>query len=623
MIRRITTFPKLAPRHLIAIISAVPILATVYIGAFYVRFDGDISPYREVISATLPWAIGTKLFAFICFRILKGWSRYVTFSDLIALMQACSVGSFLLLLCDYLIFPSLALPRSVFLLDWCGGILVVGGLRGLLRLVKERRGLPRNNPLASRAFIVGTNASGEALLRWIRLHSTSRFHVVGFIAEGNSCVGSQIGRVPVVGTIEQTCTLALSYGVTDLLITSGELSGKRVRQIVEVAEQCSLNVCVLPGYQQLLRGDVDLQPRQVSIEDLLRREPVELSKDRLHRWIDDRVLMVTGSAGSIGSEICRQLLQFRPRKLILLDQSETGQFFLERELDKLGSNVAFQVEIADVRDHKRMRQLFVDHRPDIVFHAAAYKHVPLMESNCGEAVKNIVLATKCLADLADEVGVESFVMVSTDKAVNPTNVMGACKRVAELYVQSLAKQSSSRFVTVRFGNVLDSAGSVVPIFREQIARGGPITVTDPKMTRYFMTIPEASQLVVQAGAMGQGGEIFVLDMGDPVRIVDLARDMIHLSGLREGEDIEIEFTGIRPGEKLYEELHVVGERHIATSHPKIMVAESTKLSYVSIASQVQSLATMTESARTQIVSELQRIVPTFKPQVDAPLRRAA
>ena len=304
---------------------------------------------------------------------------------------------------------------------------------------------------------------------------------------------------------------------------------------------------------------------------------------------DGRVLLVTGSAGSIGSEICRQLLQFSPRRLVLLDRSETGQFFLERELRKMGSSAELEVCIADVLDRERIRDVLRQHRPDVVFHAAAYKHVPLMETHPAEAVKNIVVATRQMADLSAASGAGSFVLISTDKAVHPTSVMGVCKRTAELYVQSQADHPTCRFVTVRFGNVLDSAGSVAQVFRQQIAAGGPVTVTDPAMERFFMTIPEASRLVIQAGAIGNGGEILVLDMGDPVRIVDLATDMIRLSGLRVGDDIALEFTGLRPGEKLYEELHIEGEEQVPTCHPKIIVADSMSRDPAWIAARINEL----------------------------------
>jgi FlaA1/EpsC-like NDP-sugar epimerase len=343
---------------------------------------------------------------------------------------------------------------------------------------------------------------------------------------------------------------------------------------------------------------------------------VRLDQAALHRWIEGGVLLVTGSAGSIGSEICRQLLQFKPRKLVLVDRSETGQFFLERELRRLAPEADIEICLGDVCDGPRMNSIFVKHRPDIVFHAAAYKHVPLMEAHPGEAVKNICIATRMLADLAHQRGVRSFVMISTDKAVNPTSVMGACKRIAELYVQALAEASACRFVTVRFGNVLDSAGSVVPIFRQQIEEGGPVTVTDPEMRRYFMTIPEASQLVIQAGAMGQGGEIFVLDMGQPVRIMDLAEDMIRFSGLEPGRDIDIEITGMRPGEKLYEELHTHSERHRPTAHPKIVVAADRPGDLAELRSALAELGDVTEQPPMLIRERVEQLVPELRRQRD-------
>ncbi len=320
------------------------------------------------------------------------------------------------------------------------------------------------------------------------------------------------------------------------------------------------------------------------------------------------MILVTGSAGSIGSEICRQLLRFAPRRLVLLDRAETPQFFLEQELQPLARKTELEICMADVLDQARMRRVLMHHRPHVIFHAAAYKHVPMMERHPQEAVRNIVTATRQLADLATEYRVESLVMISTDKAVNPTSIMGACKRVAELYVQSLAGNCPTRFVTVRFGNVLDSAGSVIPVFRQQIAAGGPVTVTHPDMRRYFMTIPEASQLVIEAGAIGQSGQILLLDMGEPVRIADMAADMIRLSGLRVGEDVAIEFVGLRPGEKLYEELHLSGERLLPTCHPKIIVADRKRAGVDDLQAAIAQLERLAREAPDEIVPQLRQMV---------------
>jgi FlaA1/EpsC-like NDP-sugar epimerase len=589
-----------------------PLFALVYFSSYWLRFEGDLDgPELQLFWSTFAWVACLKVVSFNYFRVYQGWGRYVTFHDLTLLLKAATASSFAILLMDFLLYPGLSTPRSVFLMDWGLTIVTIGGIRSLARLLEERE-LPGWFAAGyTHALIVGANDSGEALLRAIRRNPRLTYRVVGFIAEDRKAVDTHIGGVPVIGQLADTCELARKYHVSDVFITAGELSGQQVRQLVDLTREAQINVRVLPSYEQLLSGTVDLRPREVSIEDLLRREPVRLNMAELHRWIDDRVLLVTGSAGSIGSEICRQLLQFSPRRLVLVDRSENGQFFLERELRRLAPDLDIRICIGDVTDPVRMRTLFQTHRPEVVFHAAAYKHVPLMEAHPGEAVKNIVLATKRLADQAEACGVSSFVMISTDKAVNPTSVMGACKRVAELYVQAKAGQSHCQFVTVRFGNVLDSAGSVVPLFRQQIAEGGPVTVTHPEMVRYFMTIPEASQLVIQAGAMGRGGEIFVLDMGEPVKIVDLARDMIRLSGLELNKDIDIQFVGQRPGEKLFEELNCDDEQHRPTSHPKIRVAESGQADLAVLQGALEHLQQTADGAVLPIIAALQNIVPQY------------
>lgn len=609
-------------RQLLCAAALLPVLFAVHVAAYWLRFEGQLSNAKWAqLVATIGLVLIVKMAVFGGFRVFQGWSRFVTFHDLVTLGQAATLSTVLLIIMEYTRFPHLMAPRSIMLLDWGITIVAIGGLRCATRLIQERQLSPFFSSRQTAVFIAGANDSGEALLRAIRRNPKLSSRVVGFITADRANLGSRIGGVPVVGMLQDACVLAEKHNVKEILITAGELPGQQIRALIEATRAHHVNVKVLPSYEQLLHGTVDLRPRMVSIEDLLRRDPVELNLAELHRWIDDRVLLVTGSAGSIGSEICRQLLQFSPRKLVLVDRSENGQFFLERELRTLAPDAAIEVCIADINDYLRMSRVFQAHRPEIVFHAAAYKHVPLMEANPGEAVKNIALATRQLADLANQNQVRSFVMISTDKAVNPTSVMGTCKRVAELYVQSLARRSKCRFVTVRFGNVLDSAGSVVPIFREQIANGGPVTVTHPDMRRFFMTIPEASQLVIQAGAMGRGGEIFVLDMGAPVKIVDLAEDMIRLSGLQVGDDIEIQFTGLRPGEKMYEDLYSDDENHVLTSHPKILVAHSPQRDPHLVPHELSELAHITEGPAEDILRRLKVIVPEYQQQPIAPLTR--
>ncbi len=466
-------------------------------------------------------------------------------------------------------------------------------------------------PNQVRVLIAGVGDMGVSTLRMIRRLGQPRYRVVGFLGGTSAHVGTRLDGLPVIAACEQAGRVVARYAVRQILVTQGDLSGRALRKLVDDVSGSGCEVRVLPNYRQLIEGNVTFQPRAVSIEDLLQREPVQLAIDGIRQWIDGRVILVTGSAGSIGSEICRQLLQFAPERIVAVDRAETAQFFLERELRALPGGDCIDFCIADVLDELRMRQLFMRHRPHVVFHAAAYKHVPLMERHPQEAVRNIVTATRQLADVSKDLRIDSFVMISTDKAVNPTSLMGACKRVAELYVQSLAGCCSTRFVTVRFGNVLDSAGSVVQLFRQQIAAGGPVTVTHPEMRRFFMTIPEASQLVIQAGAIGQSGQILLLDMGEPVRIVDLAADMIRLSGLRVGDDIAIQFTGIRPGEKLYEELHMPGERLLPTCHPKIIVADHQPPLVHDVGIAVAELESLGRQVPQAITGRLQEIIAGY------------
>jgi FlaA1/EpsC-like NDP-sugar epimerase len=604
----------------------LPVFAGIYYAAYWLRFEGQLGPEETAtFLCTVGWIVWLKLCLFAWFRICEGWARLVTFYDLVALAQASTAGLLLVVLVDRLVLTRFFIPRSIFLIDWGATIVVVGGARSLLRGFREYAWASFFPSDRIPAFIVGANETGEMLLRAIIRNDKRTYRVVGFIDTDGRSLGTRISGVPVVGGLDQTCELAQRYGVQELLVVREKLSGQRIRGLMEDAQRRGIDVRVLPSVDQMISGKVAIQPRPVAIDDLLRREPVELDLEGIRRWIDQRVLLVTGSAGSIGSEISRQLLRFAPRRVVLVDRSETGQFFLERELRQVRTDAQIDVCLADVLDRQRIRDLLRQYRPHIIFHMAAYKHVPLLEAHPQEAVKNIITATRQLADLAAELRVDSFVLISTDKAVNPTSVMGACKRAAELYVQALSGRAACRFVTVRFGNVLDSAGSVVQIFRQQIAAGGPVTVTDPAMRRYFMTIPEAARLVIQAGAIGSGGHILLLDMGEPVRILDLAADMIRLSGLKVGEDIAIETVGPRPGEKLFEELRTAGENHLPTRHPKIIVVDHRPVDWEGVRSAVEDLERLAATTPHQVVGRLEKLIPEYHPQrrLDALARRAA
>ncbi len=622
----------------------LPLLAATYYAAFLLRFAGHPDPRANAVYVdTVLWLLFAKWLTFVWFRLHQGWTQFVGFHDMLTLGQAVTCAALAVTLFDTMCLPQLTIPRSIVVIDWGATLLAVGAIRALPRLVRDDAWHPFSASRGTASLIVGANDAGETLLRAIRQGPKLAYRIVGFIDDRPQLQGRRIDGVAVLGTCDNLPRIAERYDVEEVLIASGELPGRQVRKLMESGREHGFRVKVVPSYEQLLAGRVAVRPREVAIEDLLRRESVELDLNAIRNWLAGRAIMVTGSAGSIGSEICRQLLKLNPAKLVLVDRAETGQFFLERELHQIigdghdGADCRLRiadcglvfyntqsairnpkspiidVRLADLTDHNRLATLFEETQPEIIFHAAAYKHVPLMESHCSEAVKNIVMATRNLVELADQHEAQALVMISTDKAVNPTSVMGSCKRLAEQYVQARSTGSGCRFVTVRFGNVLDSSGSVVPIFREQIARGGPVTVTHADITRYFMLIPEAAQLVIQAGAMGQGGEIFVHDMGEPVRILDLAHDLIRLSGLRVGDDIEVQVTGLRRGEKLYEELYDTSETHHRTAHPKIMVADSARRHLLEVIYDIGNLESMVDEPNEVLKAALRQVIPTQFP----------
>jgi FlaA1/EpsC-like NDP-sugar epimerase len=605
----------------------LPLFAATYYAAFLLRFAGEPNSRAwEIYLATVWWIALIKLAAFVWFRLRLSWARYVDFHDVWTLFKAATCGQLVVMLFDTMCIPGSTIPRSIIVIDWGSTLLAVAAFRALPQLWRSGNWQWFISSGGTPALIAGANDSGEILLRAIRYNRALNYRVVGFVDDRAELQQSRIGGIPVIGTCAEVARLVASHGIKEVLITSGELPGRQVRSLVETGRELGFRVTVLPSYKQLLEGRVAVQPRPVAIEDLLGRSSVELDLQPVRDWLAGRVVMVTGSAGSIGSEICRQLLRLEPAELVIVDRAETGQFYLQRELTERAaeqnSHVVIHTRLTDLTDRDRLNSVLGETRPEIIFHAAAYKHVPLMETHCAEAVKNIVLATRNLVDLAEQHGARALVMISTDKAVNPTSVMGSCKRLAEQYVQARSEQSSCRLVTVRFGNVLDSSGSVVPIFRQQIGRGGPVTVTHPEITRYFMLIPEAAQLVIQSGAMGKGGEIFVLDMGEPVCILDLAHDMIRLSGLRVGDDIEVQIVGLRPGEKLYEELYDASELRMPTTHPKIMVADSARRAMLEVISDIGRLESLLNEPNEVILAALRDIVPACEPGI-ASRRQAA
>ena len=580
--------------------------------AFLLRFDFRIAPaYLDLISVWLPVLLGLRICAFYQRGLFRGMWRYTGARDLMAIVQATTVGT--LALTAFLVLVFGQFPRSILIIDWLAALTLVGGMRFTIRWLKKPNGQPADTKL-QRIIIVGAGDAGEMLIREIQQRHAARFLPVGLLDDDPLKRGAQIHGVRVLGAIAELPRVAADGDVEEVIIAVPSARGQQMRRIVGLCKSAGVRFRTIPGLDELIDGTFTVsQLRNVAIQDLLGREPVELDMDFISSGMRGEVVMVSGAGGSIGSEICRQVCRFGPKALVLVERTENALFNVHRELEALHPKVSLVPCIADISDASRMEDLFDEHRPTIVFHAAAHKHVPMMEWNPGEAVKNNVLGTKTLADVASAYDVERFVMISTDKAVNPTSVMGVSKRVAEIYVQALSVRSHTKFVTVRFGNVLGSAGSVIPIFQEQIASGGPVTVTHPEMKRYFMTIPEASQLVLQAGMMGEGGEIFILDMGNPVKIADLARDLILLSGLKPDDDIEIRFTGVRPGEKLFEELSVASENVDKTRHPKIFVGRFRPHSWESVQRHVADLVAIAQHHPADLRAKFREIVPEYKP----------
>jgi FlaA1/EpsC-like NDP-sugar epimerase len=603
-----------AKRLYVLFVFHLAVFAVVYRLSYAIRYDFDI-PQRQsdLYWQTLPLLLAIKITAFGLSGSFRGWWRYVTFSDLTCLLRSATVATLVFTVCDRVLAPLSyywTVPISVILLDWLLGVIILGGMRSVYRLSQEgllpffRRGDYR------RALIVGANRAGVLLANHLHATSRLRYRIVGFVDADPAKRRDRPGGIPVLGPPEEVTAIATAAGVEAVLVTAGSVSGKELRGLMERCRAAGATLKVIPALDQLIDGQQRVTIRDVEINDLLRRAPVELDSAAIAGLLRNKVVLVTGAGGSVGSELCRQVLHFEPRTLVLVERAENNLFYTDRELRQVAGRTVIHACVGDVLDRRRLAHIFRTHQPEVVFHAAAHKHVPMMEANPGEALKNNVLGTKRVADTAHRHGALAFVMISTDKAVNPTSVMGVSKQLAERYVHALSQRSNTKFVVVRFGNVLGSNGSVVPLFQEQIRRGGPITVTHPDMTRYFMTIPEASQLVLQAAAMGRGGEIFVLDMGEPVRILDLAKDLIRLSGLTP-DDIEIEFTGTRPGEKLYEELYFEDEEMLPTPHAKLSVAYHRPTSVAEVQSAIVRLVRLVHGPSDVIHAALQQVAHRY------------
>ncbi len=598
----------------------VGLSTAVYFLSFLIMRNGTIPPHVwPILINGLLVMVPVRLLVFNFSGLYRGIMKYASIDDLKNIFRAVALGTllfyFVVVILRAFDVPHYEdFPEWVLIIDWLLNIIFIGGSRFMVRAMRSYR--PAALPEAARVIIVGAGDAGESILREMHFNPRSPYEVIGLLDDDPHKLHKQIHGVLVLGSTQSLGDVFESYDVDQVFIAVPNAPADLIRRIVEQCRRHNVTFRKLPGVRDLIDGKVSLsQMREVQLEDLLGRDAVKLDLLAIGRFVSGRTVLVTGAAGSIGSELCRQLLAFEPVRLICYDHNENGLYTLMQEFSSRPDRDRIHPVVGSIVEEGRVEWLFRFHQPDVVFHAAAHKHVPMMERNRDEAVRNNVLGTRILAEAAHRHGVRKFVMISTDKAVNPTSTMGVCKRVAELLVRELDSRSETQFMTVRFGNVLGSAGSVVPLFRRQIQAGGPITITHPDIERYFMTIAEAVQLVIQAAALGQGGEIFVLDMGTPIKIIDMARNLITLSGLQEGVDIDIEIVGLRPGEKMTEELWVTGERLLPTPHPKISVAQpDQEAEATTLNGHLQILLSLVDAGREQeILQQLRMIVPTYTP----------
>ncbi|MCU6708785.1 polysaccharide biosynthesis protein [Paenibacillus sp. J5C_2022] len=584
----------------------------VAIGVSYMfRFNGDIPPgyeWKMYIFALVSTVVSGFCLAF--YRMYKRSWQHASIGEIVELCKAILIGSVLSYLVTWLLCGE-RVPLSIATRTMEIMLLLMGGSRFVWRLIRVNR--YKKSEVATNMLVVGAGDCGALIAKEIM--TSERFkgsRLIGFVDDDPYKLNMRVAGHPVMGDRSCIDAIVKKYDIHDIVIAMPSARRAEVKDVINICKLTSAKVKIIPAINDLITGELAVEKlRSVEVEDLLGRDPVRIDMQGVLDYVSHKVVLVTGAGGSIGSELCRQIASFQPEKLLLLGHGENSIYTIEMELREKFPDTCLETVIADIQDRERMAEVFQRFRPQVVFHAAAHKHVPLMERNPSEALKNNVFGTKNVADCANQYGAERFVMISSDKAVNPTSVMGATKRIAEMYIQTINESSNTQFVAVRFGNVLGSRGSVIPRFRQQIAAGGPVTVTHPDMVRYFMTIPEAVQLVIQAGAFAQGGEIFILDMGKPVRIKDLAQDLIRLSGYEPDVDIEIKYTGMREGEKLFEELLTEVEATTATQHERIFVGQPSEISRSDLDMQFRRLEKVLGEDQASVRSVIERIVPFY------------
>lgn len=586
--------------------------------ALYIRFDfsfkGIPLEYMVRFEQIIPINLLITLLFFVLWKLYKSVWRYASATELLNIVFATTCAAAGQLIVSYMM--DCRMPRSYYVIYWFllfGFTCIIRFSYRILRIVNMKRNDLVNGNKKVNVMMIGAGAAANAILKEIETSQYLNIHVKCIIDDHAGCHGKLLRGVPIVGGRDKILDAVPQYGIEEIIYAIPSSDTKNKKEILDICKESGCKLLTLPGMYQLINGEVSVAKlKEVEIEDLLGREPIQINTEEVLNYVSGKVVMVTGGGGSIGSELCRQIAGHNPKQLIIVDIYENNAYEIQQELIRKYPNLNLVVLIASVRNTNRINSIFKKYRPNIVYHAAAHKHVPLMEVSPNEAIKNNVFGTYKTAQAADKYGTEKFVLISTDKAVNPTNIMGASKRICEMVVQMMNQRSNTNFVAVRFGNVLGSNGSVIPLFKKQIAEGGPVTVTHPDIIRYFMTIPEAVSLVLQAGAYARGGEIFVLDMGEPVKIVDLAKNLIKLSGYKVGEDIEIKFTGLRPGEKMYEELLMSEEGLKKTANKMIFIGKPIEFDEEKFIKQLDKLGEDAKSETADIRKDVKEIVPTYR-----------
>ena len=617
-----TPFLKIPINRIIALILLdIMSIVVASFAALYVRFDfsfaGIPAEYLMKFERIIPFNILLTLLFFALWKLYKSVWRYASATELLNIVFATTCAAIAqIILCNVM---NQKMPRSYYMIYWFllfGMCCVIRFSYRILRLVNSKRIDRADKEKRNNVMLIGAGAAANAILKEIESSSYLNLNVKCIIDDNPGCHGKFLRGVPIVGGRDKIIDAVGQYAVDEIIFAIPSANTQTRKEILDICKESGCKLRTLPGIYQLINGDVSVSKlKEVEIEDLLGRDPIEINTEEVLNYVSGKVVLVTGGGGSIGSELCRQIAGHHPKQLIIVDIYENNAYDIQQELIRKHPELNLQVLIASVRNTARINDIFATYRPNIVFHAAAHKHVPLMEVSPNEAIKNNVMGTYKTAKAADKYGAEKFVLISTDKAVNPTNVMGASKRICEMVIQMMNQKSETNFVAVRFGNVLGSNGSVIPLFKKQIAEGGPVTVTDPNIIRYFMTIPEAVSLVLQAGAYARGGEIFVLDMGKPVKILDLATNLIKLSGYKVGEDIEIQFTGLRPGEKMYEELLMDEEGLKKTANKMIFIGKPIDFDTEVFEKQLEELILHAKQEDKDIRKEIKDIVPTYQETV--------